>query len=154
MTIYTVAVDQTTNTHHEYEDKQYANCEIIPDGEDFILKVGFSNGKRLDGDHFSCVAVFKAEDDTAVAAASYKCGINATFFGKTEEKHFDSRMDLLPKQRASVVKADIYFERPNNRDDAAIWKAIGEAAKKIYEVFFKTAPKDDGFHGAQGGRGL
>lgn len=140
MTSYTVSLAQPVEQHHTYEDKQYGTCWIKKDDTGFSIDVDFSNGKKLDGDHFACIVVLKASDGEVIAAANYKCGINATFFGKTKERKFSSHIDLAADQRGKATQAEIFFEQPNTRDDIAIWKTIAEVAKKIYEVFFEPPP--------------
>lgn len=152
MTSYFVSLSQPVRQDHTFEEKQYATCWINGDPTGFSIEVHFSNGKKLDGDHFACVVALKSSDGSVVGAASYKCGINAAFFGKTKEKKFNSRIDLTAYDRGRAVDAEIVFEQPNTRDDIAIWKAIAEAAKKIYEVFIEPPPPKPEGPGPRGDR--
>lgn len=136
----------TANLDHVYEDKQYGYCNVRRNDAGFTVSIKFSNGKKVDGDHFSCDVVLRYGDGTAAAAVQFKCGLNPAYFGGSREKEMVRQVELTPSERDAVAGVDIVYGQYDTSNDSEIWKAVGEAVKKIVETYFDKTKKDPPTH--------
>jgi hypothetical protein len=145
---------------HTYEDKQYAHCEVTPGEGGFWCKAFFSNGKKVDGDHFGVNIALQAEDGKYLLGVQFRAGMNPAYFGKAKERRLEKFVTLTPDNLAEASKAEVEFFKWDQVNDTAFWEAVKKVVEVVVEALGqdkkdkREGPRGPGAIGRRGGGGL
>lgn len=127
----------TSDFNHHYEHNQDGHFWMYPIAGGFHVKVEFSNGKKFDGDHYSCDIIPRRNDDSPVLGIQFKAGLNPAGSGGAKKRIFEKDVLLSDEQISSIHYTEVEFGKFDESNDSEIWKAIGEAVKKVFGEYNK-----------------
>ena len=124
--------------HWEREiDKQqfgYLDVAVGANGQG-TLNAKFSNGKKVDGDHFFVSVAFVDAAGISVASHRLVRGLKASYFGKAVEGFVQSPIQFKHgKSWSDVDDVRVQFGMRPDVDDEKFWKDVIEVVAKIIEV--------------------
>ncbi len=143
---YTLDITKSARVEHTYEEKQYGSCDIASVDSGFKVHVSFSNGKKVDGDHFACSVILQNAAGEPIKGLQFKAGLNGAFFGKTVERHLDGFIELDNSQKAVASQALVSFTQFDDVNDRDFWEKMKKIASTIIEVLKEKPqrpPRDD-----------
>lgn len=110
----------------------------------------YSNGKRLDGDHFYARVLLLGANGKVLAEAIAGVGLNATYGGGTNVAYRDISFELKPEYRKAVAAVRFEAGHSDAVDDQKFW----ETAQKVAELVFGTYNSGVLVYGNKGGNDL
>ncbi|CAM4256367.1 hypothetical protein [Palleronia rufa] len=137
----TAAAAQDLPGHWKYaseiNDSQFGYTDVHIDANGRVAATTlFSNGSRLDGDHFVARIVVFAEDDTPLLGMQYGAGINATGgFGSANETRVGEEAVLDPGLANLVASVGVAHSTRDAVDDAAFWEKVGDIARTLWQAY-------------------
>ena len=121
----------------EIDDSQFGYTDVhIAENGRVTASTLFSNGDKLDGDHFVARVVVFAEDGTPLLGLQYGAGINATGgFGSANEARVGSEGNIDAGLLGTVADVGVSHSTRDTIDDVAFWETLGEIARTIWEAY-------------------
>lgn len=130
-----------SETVYFYPDKKQditATVTLDSSGEiTFVTR--FSNGKRVDGDHFFAKLVLVDTNSNVVAVSQIKRGLNASFGGKTVVKTASKSANLGAATARRAVEVQVSGGLYDTVNDREWWKKTIKEAEKLF-----SDSEDDG----------
>ena len=121
----------------EIDDSQFGYTDVHIDATGRVsASTLFSNGSRIDGDHFVARVVIFAEDDTPILGMQYGAGINATGgFGSANEERVGQEAAIGPELLDLVSGVGVSHHNRDTVDDAAFWEKVGDIARALWQAY-------------------
>lgn len=110
----------------------------------------YSNGKRLDGDHFYAKVILLDANNQQVAVGIAGVGLNATYGGGTNVAYRDIAFNLPAEYRKSVKSVRFEAGHSDAVDDKKFW----QSAKSVADIVFGTSVGGFAVLGSNGGTDL
>lgn len=116
---------------HTYERKQYGYLRVNPVDGGYRVWVKFSNGKKVDGDHFGVNVAFFGHDGRPIKAIKMTAGVNAALGGRAREREIERLVPFDDTQREAVANVQCEFFKFQGVDDTEFWNRVKNVAETI-----------------------
>lgn len=98
----------------------------------------FSNGKKLDGDHFVTNVIVYSSDDVPLLGSTYGVGLNASSFGGAVEETTGWIGQIDPPLVSEVAWVGVVHRTEDKVNDQELWEKIGKIAAEMFKAYVSS----------------
>ena len=134
-----VTLPRTWTAGSEIDANQfgYTSVTISTDGT-VAATTRYSNGKKVDGDHFVTVGIVYSSDDVPLLGFTYGAGLNASFFGGAVEETAGWIGQIDPPLVGEVGWVGVAHRTEDKVNDQELWEQIGKIAAEVFKAYVSS----------------
>ena len=134
-----VALPMTWTASSEIDAKQFGYTTVTVSEDGMVAATTrFSNGKKVDGDHFVTNVMVYSSDDVPLLGFTFGVGLNASFFGGAVEETTGWIGQIDPPLVSEVSWVGIVHRTEDKVNDQELWKRISEIAAEVFKAYVSS----------------